>query len=238
MKLPDSPVITRPMIEITKGNKNIINNNIPQPIPPTIETINITTTSEIIINNPMKLSIDFKPGVAIASFGIESKDISKKKVQIIVSQATHTVHLPITANTEVFDNNDNNNNINNNKRQKVILSDPIIASVHKHKVIINNTNNIKTFTIKPVIDHSKPTPPPYRPVDTPTTNKLVWKLNNNGEEFILPDNRSTIEEVLIHINEMAAIYSSVLLLDTSDDQIINSNINHLDNFKNYLQNYL
>ena len=100
MELPDSPVISRPMKEITKGNKNIINNNIPQPIPPTIETINITTISEIITNNPMKLSIDIKPGVAIASLGIESKDISKKKVQIIVSQATHTVHLPITTKTK------------------------------------------------------------------------------------------------------------------------------------------
>ena len=135
--MPDSPVNSRPTIEITKGNKNIINNNIPQPISSTIETINITTTSEIITNNPMKLSIDIKPGVAIASLGIESKDISKKKVQIIVSQATHTVHLPITTKTEVFDNNNNNNNMNN-KRQRVILSNPIIASVHKHKDFNNN----------------------------------------------------------------------------------------------------
>ena len=193
MQLPDSPFISRPKIKITKA-------------------INITATSEIITNNPMKLSIDFKPGVAIASLGIESKDISKKKVQIIVSQATHTVHLPITTKTKVSNNNNDNNNINN-KRQRVILSNPIIAGVHKHKVFNKNTNNIKTFTNKPVVDHSKPTQPPYRPVDTPTTSKLVWKLNNNGEEFILPDNLSTIEEVLIHINEMAAIYSSTLLLE-------------------------
>ena len=69
----------------------------------------------------MKLLIETKPGFATASFGMESKDKSKKKTNYIVNNDTQAITLPIpfpiigTDNTII-----NNNNNKQNTTQQII----------------------------------------------------------------------------------------------------------------------
>ena len=166
------------------------------------------TKSVIDINITMKLLIEPETGVAIASMVTGPRSISKNNI--------NNCSYKNKSNTE------STTSIQQNKNKRLKTS-------HQNNETTNT--NVNNKQLEPSL-----TPIPANlllQIDFDQSAKPKWKIAHLGIEYDLPDDRPNIEEVMLHINEMAKIYSSILLPNRMENN--KDNNNHLEKFKTYLK---